>query len=76
MEKGLLIYKPESGEVCFLLQWSIENQFYPYDAIKSPILGKKGSIEFFIYLKLKKPNLNLDFNYRIKEILKVNPYME
>lgn len=59
-----------------LLQWSIENQFYPYDVIKSPILCKEVSIEFFIYLKLKKPNLNLDFNYRIKEILKLNPYIE
>lgn len=53
-----------------LIQWSLTNQFYPYQIINSPNLGKDGSIEFFIHFKLEKPNLNLDYNKNIDELLK------
>jgi len=53
-----------------LIQWCISNQFYPYGVLKSPLLGKEGSIEFFIHLKLEKPYLNLRYNEEIEKILK------
>lgn len=53
-----------------LIQWIIENHFFPNGIIKSPILGKEGSIEFFIHLKLKKPNLYFNPKKMIKDILK------
>ena len=59
-----------------LIQWSLENQFYPNGIIKSPLIGKEGSIEFFIHLKLKKSNLTLDFTKKIKDILKLNNFTE
>ena len=53
-----------------LIQWNIENHFFPYGIIKSPILGKEGSIEFFIHLRLKKFNLNFNYSKWIRDILK------
>ncbi len=52
-----------------LMQWNIDNQFFPHGIIKSPILGKGGSREFFIHLKLKDFNLNLNFEELITDIL-------
>jgi len=37
-----------------LIQWNIENHFFPYGIIKSPILGKEGSKEFFSSFKIEK----------------------
>ncbi|MFW9880241.1 MAG: TlyA family RNA methyltransferase [Candidatus Thorarchaeota archaeon] len=53
-----------------LIQWTIKNQFFPYNIIKSPLFGKEGSLEFFIYLGLKKKDKNLNFEELIKKILK------
>ena len=38
-----------------LIQWITDNHFFLYGVIKSPILGKEGSKEFFLHLRLKKP---------------------
>ena len=53
-----------------LIQWIIENHFFLYGIIKSPILGKEGSTEFFIHQRLKKSNLYLNHTKMIKDILK------
>ncbi len=45
-----------------LIEWSIINEIFPYGLIKSPILGKGGSIEFLVYFKIDK--INHDFDYR------------
>ncbi|UCC20227.1 MAG: TlyA family RNA methyltransferase [Promethearchaeota archaeon] len=55
-----------------LIQWSIKNQFFPYNIIKSPLLAKEGSSEFFIHLGVKKKGENLNFENLIKEMLKQN----
>ncbi|MFX1530089.1 MAG: TlyA family RNA methyltransferase [Promethearchaeota archaeon] len=52
-----------------LSQWCLINQFFPYNLIKSPILGKEGSIEFFIHLKLEDSSLNNNFNKLIKNAI-------
>ncbi|MBY8989489.1 MAG: TlyA family RNA methyltransferase [Candidatus Lokiarchaeota archaeon] len=53
-----------------LIQWCNNNQFFPIHLIKSPILGKEDSNEFFINLKLKDSGLKLDFNNLIKNATK------
>jgi 23S rRNA (cytidine1920-2'-O)/16S rRNA (cytidine1409-2'-O)-methyltransferase len=51
-----------------LMEWSIQNKVFPYGIIKSPLLGKGGSIEFFIHYRIDKERLN---NNYIKIIRKV-----
>ncbi|MFX0056726.1 MAG: TlyA family RNA methyltransferase [Candidatus Heimdallarchaeota archaeon] len=51
-----------------LLGWCSNNGFFPYNILKSPLLGKGGSIEFLIHLKLKSPEI--DYNYQ-KELMKL-----
>lgn len=53
-----------------LIKWNIKNRFYPYKIVKSPILGKEGSIEFLIHLRFEKFDKNFDYNKKIREILK------
>lgn len=52
-----------------LIEWSRENQFFLKKITKSPISGKEGSIEFFIYLKLKDFNSDRNYIKMIKDIL-------
>jgi len=52
-----------------LIRWNIKNQIYPLKIVKSPILGKEGSIEFFIHLRFGEFRKNLDYNKLIKAIL-------
>jgi 23S rRNA (cytidine1920-2'-O)/16S rRNA (cytidine1409-2'-O)-methyltransferase len=45
-----------------LLEWCIGNSFFPNDLIVSPLLGKGGSIEFLIHLKIDTDyNFNFEF---------------
>ena len=53
-----------------LIQWCNNNQFFPINLIKSPILGKEDPNEFLINLKLKDSGLKIDFNNLIKKIIK------
>lgn len=55
-----------------LIQWNRENQIFTLGIIKSPILGKEGSLEFLIHLKLKKHTASFNFNV----ILKINLSLE
>ncbi|MFW9939871.1 MAG: TlyA family RNA methyltransferase [Candidatus Thorarchaeota archaeon] len=52
-----------------LNQWCRKNQFFPSNIIKSPILGKEGSIEFFIHIKLEDLGLNNDFNKLVRNAI-------
>jgi len=52
-----------------LIQWSIDNNFFLYSIINSPVLNKGDSKEFFIHIRMKKPSLSLDFENLIKYIL-------
>ncbi|MFW9999480.1 MAG: TlyA family RNA methyltransferase [Candidatus Hodarchaeota archaeon] len=54
-----------------LIKWCTENQFFLRKIDKSPILGKEGSIEFFIYLKLEPFNLDRNYITIIKDILQL-----
>ena len=51
-----------------LLDWSLKKDLFPKTVIKSPILGKGGSIEFFIHFKLDNYNVNENYNNLIKNI--------
>ena len=53
-----------------LFDWCSKNQFFIYNIIKSPLLGKEGSIEFFIHIKVKDSNEKIDFEKIVMEILK------
>jgi 23S rRNA (cytidine1920-2'-O)/16S rRNA (cytidine1409-2'-O)-methyltransferase len=52
-----------------LTEWSIMNSFFPKDLIASPILGKGGSIEFFLYLRIDKEQ-NFSFEDSIERAFK------
>ncbi len=52
-----------------LIRWCKENKFFFYNIYKSPILGKEGSIEFFIYLKLEYFDSELNSISMIKNVL-------
>ena len=52
-----------------LVNWALMNNIYPINIIKSPLLGKGGSIEFFIHFKLN--NKYLPENSKIIQ-LKIN----
>jgi len=50
-----------------LIEWSIKNKIFPYGLIRSPLLGKGGSIEFFIHFKINKTSLNFDYKKVIRD---------
>ena len=52
-----------------LIKWCREYQFFLYNIFKSTILGKEGSIEFFIYLKLEQLPQELNYVSMIKNVL-------
>jgi 23S rRNA (cytidine1920-2'-O)/16S rRNA (cytidine1409-2'-O)-methyltransferase len=52
-----------------LIHWNIKHKFFPHNIIRSPILGKEGSIEFLIHLRFNESNKNFDYIKRIKEIV-------
>lgn len=45
-----------------LIEWCINEGFFPYGLIRSPSVSKKESIEFFVYLRVDKKNNS--YNYR------------
>ncbi len=44
-----------------LIVWSEKNGIFPYGLIKSPILGRGGSIEFLIHFKIENKSLYFDY---------------
>ncbi|TFG29907.1 MAG: TlyA family RNA methyltransferase [Promethearchaeota archaeon] len=52
-----------------LIKWSVNHGVFPYGIIKSPILGKGGSIEFLMHLKIDEANSTFDPNKIVDEIL-------
>lgn len=53
-----------------LFDWCSKNQFFIYNIIKSPLLGKEGAIEFFIHVRMKDSNEKIDFKKIVPEIVK------
>lgn len=50
--------KPRLKQIlCELTEWGFNHKFFPQDIIKSPLLGRGGSIEYFIHFKILKRNL-------------------
>ncbi|MHA1104476.1 MAG: TlyA family RNA methyltransferase [Promethearchaeota archaeon] len=50
--------KPRLKQILYeLIEWGFNHNIYPQDIIKSPLLGKGGSIEYFIHFKILKRNL-------------------
>jgi len=47
-----------------LLRWNINNSFFPKGLIVSPLLGKGGSIEFLIHIRIDK-----EYNVNFEEML-------
>ncbi|KKK43663.1 MAG: 16S/23S rRNA (cytidine-2'-O)-methyltransferase TlyA [Candidatus Lokiarchaeum sp. GC14_75] len=52
-----------------LFDWCSKNQFFIYNIIKSPLLGKEGAIEFFIHIRVKESNEKIDFKKIVTEII-------
>jgi len=52
-----------------LLEWCLSNGFFPYGILKSPLLGKGGSIEFFILLKTKNSEQNYNFQNKLTKLI-------
>jgi len=52
-----------------LLDWSIKNELFPQAIMKSPILGKGGSVEFFIHFKINNSYEKQDYSNLIEKIL-------
>ncbi len=62
--------KEELKEILLkLLDWSVKNDIFPLNLIKSPILGKAGSVEFLIHYRLEKQQTTFDFKKKVREIL-------
>ncbi len=51
-----------------IIEWSIQNNVFPYGIMRSPLLGKGGSIEFFIHYRIDK-RLDFDKIKWLKEII-------
>ena len=51
-----------------VMNWCSKNSFFPKGIIKSPILGKGGSLEFLVHFKIGRNN-NFDYKERIKSLL-------
>ena len=52
-----------------LMDWCVNEDFFPYGIIKSPLLGKGGSLEFFVYLKIDKESDYYDYKNRVNYLL-------
>ncbi|MGQ4874075.1 MAG: TlyA family RNA methyltransferase [Promethearchaeia archaeon] len=49
--------------------WCLNNDFYPYGLIESPIKGKGGSTEFFYHLRIDKIFKSFDFEKIFQEFI-------
>ncbi|MGB5910324.1 MAG: TlyA family RNA methyltransferase [Promethearchaeia archaeon] len=51
------------------LYWSSENGFFPYGITQSPILGKGGSVEFLIHLRIDKERKQFKIFEEIEKVI-------
>ena len=51
------------------ITWSVKNSFFPIDLIVSPLLGKGGSIEFLLHLKIDK-DYNFNFDHITEKVIR------
>ena len=49
-----------------LVNWALSNNIYPLNIMKSPLLGKGGSIEFLIHFRLNNNHLTVNFAEEIQ----------
>ncbi len=52
-----------------LIEWSIKKEVFPFGIIRSPLLGKGGSIEFLIYYRIHKISSKFDYEKELKDII-------
>jgi len=52
-----------------LIEWNSKNSFFPIGLMVSPLLGKGGSIEFLIHLRIDK-EYNFDFEDTIEKVFR------
>ncbi|NHJ21904.1 MAG: TlyA family RNA methyltransferase [Candidatus Lokiarchaeota archaeon] len=52
-----------------LIEWCLKYSFFPKDLIVSPLLGKGGSIEFLLYLKIDK-DCNFNFEHIAEKLFR------
>ena len=55
-----------------LVEWCINENFFPYGLIRSPLVSKKESIEFFVYLKIDKKSDCFDYRNEINKLFYTN----
>ena len=51
-----------------LVEWCISEGFFPYGLIRSPLVSKKESIEFFVYLKVDKKSNSFNYQNEINKL--------
>ncbi|MFX0009336.1 MAG: SAM-dependent methyltransferase, partial [Candidatus Hermodarchaeota archaeon] len=51
-----------------LIEWCLNNRIYLKNIMKSPLLGKGGSVEFLAYFKLNE-NAKIDYMSKMKDII-------
>ena len=52
-----------------LMDWCVNEDFFPYGIIKSPLLGNGGSLEFFVFLKIDKESDYYDYKNKVNYLL-------
>jgi 23S rRNA (cytidine1920-2'-O)/16S rRNA (cytidine1409-2'-O)-methyltransferase len=52
-----------------LTRWCINHEFHIQNIIRSPILGKEGSIEFLIHLRVDETSKEINYFGKIKELV-------
>lgn len=51
------------------LSWSSQKGFFPYGIILSPLLGKRGSIEFLILFRIDNKKVSFNYSKEINQII-------
>ena len=55
-----------------LVEWCINEGFFPYGLIRSPSVNKKESVEFFLYLRLDKRSNFFNYENEINKLFYAN----
>jgi 23S rRNA (cytidine1920-2'-O)/16S rRNA (cytidine1409-2'-O)-methyltransferase len=53
-----------------IIHWNIQHGFYVQNIIRSPLLGRGGSIEFLIHLRIDVLKREFDYIKRVREIVR------